>query len=76
MRMRKPIERLYFYLRGWLRVVPFIVMLGSLVISAPVQDPKGQPETRIDNVSEIIHGVEIVDPYRWLEDQERAETRK
>ncbi len=33
------------------------------------------PATRIDNVKEILHGVEITDPYRWLEDQESPETR-
>ena len=33
------------------------------------------PETRRDNVAETLHGVEITDPYRWLEDQEAPETR-
>src|SRR3989442_12739040 len=31
--------------------------------------------TRPDNVKETLHGVEITDPYRWLEDQNSAETR-
>jgi prolyl oligopeptidase len=34
------------------------------------------PTTRQDNVKEVIHGVQITDPYRWLEDQESPETRK
>ncbi len=33
------------------------------------------PKTRIDNVKENLHGVEIADPYRWLEDQDSPETR-
>jgi len=33
------------------------------------------PPTRTDNVRETMHGVEIVDPYRWLEDQQAPETR-
>ena len=33
------------------------------------------PPTRQDNVRETIHGVEIIDPYRWLEDQQSEETR-
>jgi prolyl oligopeptidase len=33
------------------------------------------PPTRQDNVRDVIHGVEIVDPYRWLEEQESPETR-
>jgi prolyl oligopeptidase len=34
------------------------------------------PVTRQDSIKELIHGVEIVDPYRWLEDQESSETRE
>ena len=33
------------------------------------------PTTRADNIKELIHGVEITDPYRWLEDQQSPETR-
>ncbi len=36
---------------------------------------KCPPPTRIDNVKENIHGVEITDSYRWLEDQASPETR-
>jgi len=32
------------------------------------------PESRVREVREMIHGVEIVDPYRWLEDPSAAET--
>lgn len=38
------------------------------------QGPK-PPATRQDNIKEIIHGVEIVDPFRWLEDQGSQETK-
>ncbi len=33
------------------------------------------PGTRIDNVVDTLHGAAIVDPYRWLEDQESPGTR-
>jgi len=33
------------------------------------------PATRRDDVKETLHGVDIVDPYRWLEDQNGPETR-
>lgn len=33
------------------------------------------PPTRTDNVRELIQGVEITDPYRWLEDGNSPETR-
>jgi prolyl oligopeptidase len=44
-----------------------------LVLCAWAQKP---PATRTDNVKEVVHGVEIADPYRWLEDQNSPETRK
>ena len=33
------------------------------------------PKTRVQSVTETIHGVTITDPYRWLEDQDSPETR-
>ncbi|NCG32035.1 MAG: prolyl oligopeptidase family serine peptidase [Proteobacteria bacterium] len=33
------------------------------------------PDARIDPVVDVIQGIEFVDNYRWLEDQESAETR-
>ncbi len=35
----------------------------------------GPPKTEVKEVRETIHGVEIVDPYRWLEDQNSPQTR-
>src|SRR5260370_8863598 len=34
------------------------------------------PLTKIDPVTEIIHGVAVADPYRWLEDQNSPRTRE
>jgi prolyl oligopeptidase len=34
------------------------------------------PPTQVEPVTEILHGVEITDPYRWLEDQNSPRTRK
>jgi prolyl oligopeptidase len=33
------------------------------------------PYSPIETVTEILHGVTVTDPYRWLEDQESAQTR-
>jgi prolyl oligopeptidase len=35
----------------------------------------GPPKTEVSEVKETIHGVEVVDPYRWLEDQNSPQTR-
>lgn len=60
-------------------------LLLCLGVIAPAQGPKasdnsaaapaGPPKTTINDVKETINGVEIVDPYRWLEDQNSPETR-
>src|SRR6266404_1309877 len=34
------------------------------------------PLTLVDPVTEVLHGVSITDPYRWLEDQNSRRTRK
>jgi prolyl oligopeptidase len=49
-----------------------VVVAVQLSVRAQIPSP---PPTHQDNVREVIHGVEIVDPYRWLEDQDSPETR-
>ncbi len=34
------------------------------------------PPTPVEPVTEVLHGIEITDPYRWLEDQNSPRTRK
>jgi prolyl oligopeptidase len=34
------------------------------------------PPTFVEPVTEVLHGIEITDPYRWLEDQNSPRTRK
>jgi prolyl oligopeptidase len=49
------------------------LLLASLpLLGEPANLP---PETKKEEVKETIHGVEITDPYRWLEDQNSRETR-
>jgi prolyl oligopeptidase len=56
-------------------ILTFSFFLLPSHIGAGVGDaPK--PSTRTDNVKETLHGVDVVDPYRWLEDQESKETRE
>ncbi|MGH9234984.1 MAG: prolyl oligopeptidase family serine peptidase [Acidimicrobiales bacterium] len=41
---------------------------------APLSPPPA-PEARRDPTVDVVHGVEVPDPYRWLEDGEAPETR-
>jgi prolyl oligopeptidase len=40
------------------------------------QAVQAPPRTPVEPVTEILHGIEITDPYRWLEDQNSPQTRK
>ncbi|HYM62700.1 MAG TPA: prolyl oligopeptidase family serine peptidase [Thermoanaerobaculia bacterium] len=63
-------------------IVAFLTAL-SLALSLPLSaatKPAGPaipppPATEVHAVTETLHGVEITDPYRWLEDQKSPETR-
>jgi prolyl oligopeptidase len=37
--------------------------------------PAAPPKTKVVEVREMVQGTEIIDPYRWLEDQNSPETR-
>src|SRR5262249_9881793 len=50
----------------------FLFALAA-AIAAPQAAPV--PTTRTDDDSQIVQGVTIRDPYRWLEDQQSPETR-
>ncbi len=56
------------------RTLPAAVFLLA-TLSSPARPAGGPPETKKDDVKETVQGVEIADPYRWLEDQSSPETR-
>jgi prolyl oligopeptidase family protein len=53
-------------------ILLFFFAVMVIASSGQAQIPK-PPPSRVDNVREVIHGVEIIDPYRWLEDQDAPE---
>src|ERR671918_1785045 len=56
------------------RVLLFAILMLWTTSSVQAQVLK-PPPSRVDDFREVIHGVEIIDPYRWLEEQDSPETR-
>ena len=61
-------------------LLSFLLVLGAS--AALLENPRDgnpasppPPKTTVNEVRETVQGTEIVDPYRWLEDQNSPETR-
>ena len=58
-------------------VLCLLVTLPALVLScAPEKSTDEPPLARVENVPENMHGVEVQDPYRWLEEWENPEVQE
>ena len=53
----------------------FLLLFAVQAGWAEKQKTPEPPKTRKDDFKETVHGVEIADPYRWLENQDSSETR-
>jgi len=47
--------------------VSFILVLATACSRGPYRPSASPPPTRTEPVTDLVHGVEVVDPYRWLE---------
>jgi prolyl oligopeptidase len=52
-----------------------VAIVYALSLQAAAQTGMKPPESRRDDVKEVIHGVTIADPYRWLEDRQSPATQ-
>ena len=58
--------------RGAAPLAAFVLLSAAV---APAAAQTRYPESRVAPVVDTLHGVAITDDYRWLEDQQSAETR-
>jgi hypothetical protein len=65
---QEPVMQHHLAMRSLGAFAVFGVFTGLLSAQAP-------PPTRVGPVTDILHGMAIVYPYRWLEDQNSSETR-
>jgi prolyl oligopeptidase len=67
------------WLRTALSLAGMLLAIWSISFNCFAQEKSAgnacPPAARNDGTKEMIHGVSIGDPYRWLEDQNSAETR-
>ncbi len=54
---------------AWKLLIPLLATVAAATAASP-------PTTEVQPVRETLHGVEIVDPYRWLEGSAGLETAK
>ncbi len=53
-----------------------VLSMALLLMTQCTQDrPLQYPETRMDDIADNFFGTEVPDPYRWLEDDNSAETK-
>ncbi len=59
-----------------IQVIRYVIV--GVLLAGATGSAAGQPAppvTRIEVVTDRMHGIDIPDPYRWLEDQQSPETR-
>jgi prolyl oligopeptidase len=69
-------------MRKKISLLLLLSFLLALAAAAAAGDPRdggpalaAPPKTTVNEVKETVQGTEIIDPYRWLEDQNSPETR-
>ena len=57
-----------------MKIIYLIAVMGIIASACSKTSKMNYPETRKENVVDSYFGTEVEDPYRWLEDDNSAET--
>jgi prolyl oligopeptidase len=57
-------------------ILIYFALFATVLIAGSGSSSESVPTTKINVVEETIHGHRISDPYRWLEDANRADTKQ
>ncbi|MBL8152333.1 MAG: hypothetical protein JNN15_20600, partial [Blastocatellia bacterium] len=57
------------------KLILVFLLLNSIATFSLAENRHKYPKTKINEVKESLHGTELSDPYRWLEEQNSSETR-
>ncbi len=63
-------------MRSFLRPILGAAALASAVSAFPQPSPMSYPAARRDPLVETLHGVQVPDPYRWMENSDDPELKK
>src|ERR1051325_3994447 len=58
------------------RLVPILALVTLLASPAASAEKPAYPPSRVADVVENLHGTEVHDPYRWLEDGGASEVQQ
>src|ERR1044071_8710385 len=53
-----------------------LTILSGLTVAHASDHLPSYPATRADAIKDVLHGVEVRDPYRWLENVKTAEVKE
>lgn len=73
--IHQPTASVLLGIRAWALALGTVLLLSNCQSNSSTMPRKvNPPQTRTENIKDTLWGVEVADPYRWLEDDRSEET--